>query len=552
MKRAYSLVRFSSWKQAKGQSQRRQREWSAAWCAKHRHQLDESLKWDKPVSAFRGRNRTRGALAAFLEMVQVGRVAKGSVLLVESLDRLSREQLDEALTLFFGILRAGVDIVTREPERRYSQASVGDIVGLLEPLVIMSRAHEESSVKSVRLLDAWKKRREKAAEKPMNAVGPAWLRMVGGRWEAVPERAAVVNHIFALALDGLGLHAVAARLNKDGVPVMARAGHWAVSSVGKILRNRAVIGEFVPHVVKDGKRVPDGKPIANYYPRVVDDATFYKVQAALDARKLQKGPRGRDCVRNLFTGLLRDARDGCTLVTVTESDKCRSVRLVSSGAQRGKDGSDYRTFPYPVLEAAVLRLLKELKASDVLPPAAGGVDEVAHWSGRLQDIEHRIAKLTAAMKGDGDFDLGLRLLRDLGSEKQDAAAKLEKARAERATNEVEVLGATQSLIGLLAEAEGDELLALRTKIKARVAQLISEARVLIVPGGRARSAAVQLWFRGSDRRRDFVIAYTPGDRHAAADWEAASFAEAGLPGDLDLRDRGHVKRLKAMLAAAEL
>src|SRR5262245_35717831 len=149
MKRAYSLIRFSSWKQAQGQTRRRQAEWSAAWCAQHKYQLDESLRWDKPVSAFRGANRNTGALAAFLEMVQVGRVAPGSVLLVESLDRLSREQVDEAFVLFQGILKAGIDIVTREPERRYTKQSVGDIIGILEPLVIMARANEESKIKSL-------------------------------------------------------------------------------------------------------------------------------------------------------------------------------------------------------------------------------------------------------------------------------------------------------------------------------------------------------------------------------------------------------------------
>src|SRR5262249_50723110 len=140
MQRAYSLIRFSSWKQAKGDSRRRQLAWSKAWCARHQCHLDESLHEAKPVSAFRGKNRSQGALASFLEMVKVGRVPKGSILLVESLDRLSREEVDEALLLFLGILKEGVHIVTMEPERRYTKASVGDVVGLVEPLLIMSRA----------------------------------------------------------------------------------------------------------------------------------------------------------------------------------------------------------------------------------------------------------------------------------------------------------------------------------------------------------------------------------------------------------------------------
>jgi hypothetical protein len=82
MQRAYSLVRFSSWKQAKGDSRRRQLAWSKEWCERNGAHLDESLHEQKPVSAFRGANRSKGALASFLEMVKVGRVAKGSILLV--------------------------------------------------------------------------------------------------------------------------------------------------------------------------------------------------------------------------------------------------------------------------------------------------------------------------------------------------------------------------------------------------------------------------------------------------------------------------------------
>jgi DNA invertase Pin-like site-specific DNA recombinase len=547
VKRAYSLIRFSSWKQAKGQSWRRQLEWSAAWCDRNGFLLEESLHQEKkPVSAFRGANRRKGGLAAFLEMIQVGRVAKGSVLLVESLDRLSREEVDEALMLFLGILKGGVEIVTMAPERHYTKASVGDIVGLLEPIIIMSRAHEESALKSERLADVWEQRRKMAGESPMNAVCPAWLRLEGGRWRVIRERADVVRRIFARAIEGHGLHAIAAELNRAEVPTMGRGKTWGYSYVHLILRNRAVLGELQPHAVK-GKRVPVGKPIPNYYPAVIDEATFYRAAAALDARKHQRGPRGR-YVRNLFTGLLRDARDGCTLVTVSESDKCKTVKLVSSGGQRGLAGSTYRTFPYAAAEGAFLQLVKELKVCDILPSEhRNGTDEVAVLSGRLQELEHRIGKTVADLKGHGEFDTGLRLLRDLEDEKKDVATRLEKAKAEAATSEAEVLGEAQSLVVLLADAEGAELLELRTKIKARVLQLVSEMWMLVVPRSGDRLAALQVWFAGSKRRRDLLILHRP-----RAGWWARSLADVAAPGDLDLRNRDHAARLEAVLAGLDL
>jgi DNA invertase Pin-like site-specific DNA recombinase len=552
MKRAYSLIRFSSWKQAKGQSQRRQAEWSAAWCEHNGCLLDESLHQDKPVSAFRGANRSKGALAAFLEMIQVGRVARGSILLVESLDRLSREEVDEALMLFLGIIKAGVEIVTMSPERRYTKAAVGDIVGLLEPIIIMSRAHEESAIKSHRIADLWKQRRKQAAETPMNGVGLAWLRFVDGRWQVDEAKAAAVRRIFALAIEGHGLHAIAARLNKEGIAPIARGQEWVYSYIGKTLRNRAVLGELQPHVVK-GKRTPIGSALPNYYPAIISEADFHKAAAALDARRNQKGPRGR-YVRNLFTGLLRDVRDGCTLVTNSQSDKCQTVKLVSSGAQRGRKGSTYLTFPYEAVEDSFLKLAKELKASDVLPSDRGSAaDEAAALSGRLKELEFQIAKTRADMQVRGEFDAGLQLLRELQDAKDDAAVRLEKVQAEAATNEAEVLGETQSLIDLLAGAAGEELLDLRTKIKARIRQLVREMWMLTVVRGRDRVAALQVWFTDGQRHRDLLIYYQPGHcgfgEPRVGRWWARSFAAVE---GLDLRRAADAKKVEAALLALDL
>jgi DNA invertase Pin-like site-specific DNA recombinase len=541
MKRAYSLIRFSSWRQARGESRRRQLEWGPAWCERHGYHLDDALRQDGPVSAFRGRQRTKGALAGFLDMVQVGRVPKGSCLLVESLDRLSREQIDEALTLFLGILKAGVDIATMVPERHYTKAAVGDLVGLLEPLIIMSRAHEESLVKSARIADVWKKRRERAGERPMNGNGPAWLRMEGGRWQVIEGRAATVREVFRLCIDGLGLHAICHELTRRGVPVIGRAKQWGYGYIGNILRNRSVLGELQPHV-KNGKRVPVGKAVANYYPQIVSEADFYKAQAALSARKNQKGPRGKH-VRNLFTGIMFDARDHCPVVTVTESDKCRSVRYISSGANRGKAGSDYRTFPLPALESMFLDLVKELKASDVQP--AGGTsaeDEVAALTGRLREIDYRVGKLSADLKAGGDFDAGLALLRDLQKDKAEAAKALEKARATAATGEAEALGEAQSLIGLLAEAEGEERLALRTRIKQRVHEIVSEMWLLTAPPrGWDRVAALQIYFTNG-RHRDLLILARRGEAPAAR-----SFADVVGADGWDLRKPADASTLEAAL-----
>src|ERR1700722_8038934 len=111
--RAYSYVRFSTPSQAAGASQQRQTERAAKYAQDHGLKLDTELNMtDLGVSAFRGKNSRTGALGQFLEAVHKGYVPKGSYLLIENLDRLSRDDILEAQTLFQQIILSGINLVT--------------------------------------------------------------------------------------------------------------------------------------------------------------------------------------------------------------------------------------------------------------------------------------------------------------------------------------------------------------------------------------------------------------------------------------------------------
>ena len=117
---AFSYLRFSSPKQADGDSTRRQTALRDGWLRRHPEaRLDTALRMtDRGVSGFTGEHRKnpdRHALAAFLKLVDQGRVPRGSYLIVENLDRLSREDIQPALMLFLGLLQAGIRIVQLMP-----------------------------------------------------------------------------------------------------------------------------------------------------------------------------------------------------------------------------------------------------------------------------------------------------------------------------------------------------------------------------------------------------------------------------------------------------
>ena len=173
-KTAYLYARFSTPEQAEGDSERRQSEAAKRWCKTHQVTLDESYR-DLGVSAHRGRHRTKGALAGFLAAVACGKIAKDSILIVESLDRLSREQLRDARELFESLLKSSIEIVTLVPERHYTEASLNDPLAQVEVIFIAHRAHAESALKSERVGEAWRNKKAHAATSKLTAQCPSWL-----------------------------------------------------------------------------------------------------------------------------------------------------------------------------------------------------------------------------------------------------------------------------------------------------------------------------------------------------------------------------------------
>src|SRR5580698_8423813 len=108
MRTGYSYLRFSTKEQSKGDSFRRQTDRTAAVCQAFDLVLDDTFNLkDLGVSAFKGKNLAEGSpLNAFLIAAKAGKVKKNSVLIVESLDRLSRNDIDECLPLFLDIIKS--------------------------------------------------------------------------------------------------------------------------------------------------------------------------------------------------------------------------------------------------------------------------------------------------------------------------------------------------------------------------------------------------------------------------------------------------------------
>src|SRR5262245_54109861 len=248
---AYSYIRFSHPDQAKGDSLRRQTEAAAAWCKRNNINLDTSITLpDLGKSAFTGQQRKnpdRHALAACLKLVEQGRVPRGRYLIIENLDRLSREDERAALRLWMDLLDQGVNIVQLHPETVFRHEK-SDMVDIMRAIIELSRGHSESARKSERNGAAWAERRRKVREEGavLTRRLPAWVEERGGKLRLIPERAAVIRRIFRLSADGYGLASIVKKLEEEKVPGFGHAGHWGRTYIAMILKDRRALGELQP------------------------------------------------------------------------------------------------------------------------------------------------------------------------------------------------------------------------------------------------------------------------------------------------------------------
>lgn len=434
-RKAYSYVRFSTPEQAKGDSKRRQTTMAAEYAKLHNLDLDDTLTFqDEGVSSFRGRNAETGKLGEFLEAVRKGIVPQGSVLLVENLDRISRQAARKALRTIEDIVEAGVSIVTLTDGKEYDSTSLDDGMSLMWALMTLMRGNEESERKAQRLKQAWIGKKLEAKTKIMTAACPCWLTPNEDRtgWVLDKAKAKIVKRIFDLTIKGWGVNKIGQTFNREGVPPIGRADRWHVSFIQKIIRNPAVIGDLHDYrreydsKAKRYSRRPTGKVFKGYYPRIIDPAIFKKVAAQYaNAGKRGEG-RGKarnGIISNTFAGLAHCPKCGGTMTNVNKGGYNKRA-LACIKAKQGGD-CDYRSVKLETLELAFVCNAVPALITRV-PSGKRAVDtKVAQLRKDTEDLEQRLELLRELLAQHPS--------RPLAQEVSKTALELETAEAELRT-----------------------------------------------------------------------------------------------------------------------
>lgn len=242
-----------------------------------------------------------------------------------------------------------------------------------------------------------------------------------GELQIVEAEAAVIRRVFELYVSRVSPRAIAALLNKEGVPA-PRGAQWNASTINGndkrghgLLRNPLYVGKRVwnrVRMVKDpstGKRVSRENDPSEYeysdapHLRIVDDAIY---EAARARKEAVGGTRAKFAPRSkrMLTGLLKCASCGGALTT-TSADRSGPRVMCSRYRESGSCGNAGRYYVEKIEKDVVDRLreifsdtayidtfLKEYEA-EAKRVAAERRSGRAGKEAALADVQQRIARV---------------------------------------------------------------------------------------------------------------------------------------------------------------
>ncbi|WP_051880512.1 recombinase family protein [Buttiauxella noackiae] len=401
--RLYSYVRFSSERQATGNSLERQKDSIANMVKQvaidHDLEIFEEYE-DFGVSAFKGKNISEGgALAEFIKHVDSGKVPKGSFLLIESLDRFSRANAMLAVNLFTSLLLKGIVVVTGIDKQVYQQTEVNNdtMQQLMFSVMLFSRANEESSTKSKRTISSAlakiKRHQKRKPGDPVVAITELgtdkfWTDSSSGYVEPHPVFYPIAQHMIQMKRDGWS-NRMMLRYLKDNYPAPKKLtklskGEWNIQHCSRIL-SPAIYGQKIISVNEQEFVLDD------YYPAIITKAEYEDLSVQVGNRGFTKD-KNPDIPLLSGIGILYCGHCG------THMYKMKSSIAKQPNAYRYVCGSrDYHLncskwgFRADTLESALLQLIADRVFVQNDKPKHSGVEN------QISELDEQIANYLVAI-----------------------------------------------------------------------------------------------------------------------------------------------------------
>ncbi len=431
MKKAHAYIRFSSDIQAHGDSMRRQKQLVSKWLEQHPDYHLVSTYQDTGVSAYHGKHADTGELGKLLQDIQNGAIQPPDAILIESLDRLSRENIEAATERLRSILRSGLHVFTLSDGKEYTPDSLNNAMDLIMAILIATRAHEESEAKSKRMREVWSAKRRAAVEsgKVLTKMCPKWLCVNSDRtgFTIVPEHVETLNLMFQMRVAGKGFAAIAQELNQMGrVTFKGSKGVWNQSTVQQLISNRAVIG----YHAKNRKSAVKEPEVPDYYPVVVPLDVFQAAQLRKEQRFGRKPSNPRPDNIHLFKGTMKCRHCGGAIVLNSVCDTNRGYYTCSL-KRLGRCTS--RNVKREIVDDSLVKGL--LYHLDRLTLSHQGESPLNALEARREDLTGRSSKLVQALELAPDITEITSRLKSLKDEVQAIDSQIEaiKSRSQAST-----------------------------------------------------------------------------------------------------------------------
>jgi DNA invertase Pin-like site-specific DNA recombinase len=364
MPTAYSYIRFSSKEQEHGDSLRRQMDDTEKYCIDNKLTLSTKSYKDLGISAFKEKHRA--SLTDMLAAVNDGVIKSGDYIILEALDRLSRQGIDKTREITREILRKGVLIVILQDKLLLTEKSLNDLSAVIRIAVAADIGHQESVLKSKRVQDAKNeiKRKLKQGEF-VNKRTVYWLKKNSSKsCYEFNEQKPVIELIINLRKGGLGFHGIASHLNNQTDYKPRFAKFWSDQTIREFIKSPVLYGAYQVGSVKNGKFIPDSDGLVfDYFPKLITFEEWKKLQPELINRT------GGNSKHNHLAGIVRCSKcRGAMGKKISKKKTATTTHIYKNWyCLNNKNGSCDQSATIKNLDDIVIYISKNLKINQDKP-----------------------------------------------------------------------------------------------------------------------------------------------------------------------------------------
>lgn len=305
-----------------------------------------------------------------------------------------------------------------------------------------------------------------------------------------------------MSLDGMGQSVISKRLNDRGVPSWTGGNGWHTSTLAKMLNNPALYGSFQPYIKTDGKLLPHGEPVKDYFPALMTEEKFMILKKLRSERLFAGTGRRRNTVPNLLSGVAVCGYCGGSMVLIgntklkTQPDgsveRIERKKMVCDHGRRGLKcwalSWAYKDFETSFLTSCRLidlnAMLNEVEAGTSIKSEIERLnDQVTLQESRLEELGKKAANIIEAIE-DG---LASKILKERlqGIEQEIVSGLDQKAVLEKQLTDVTFTSKTvdgnietmQQATDRIAQLAGEELFVFRSKVAEAIRKTVKEVRL---------------------------------------------------------------------------